>query len=441
MITLLIPFLAIYVFIIWQLYKRDRSILINDIFWLFSSWIMMFGIYLFSGINYYYKVSLNDLLYVIAFFVFYLLGRYIGLKSKNQHGYKPYSIKVSDNTLLVLTIFGALLRIIDVIRLNGFLNIDRNNVQSSFIGIIGSFFSPIGLPLFFLIAFRAKKNQKRIPAKAFVALIMYVLPVILLSGRLNLVFALIALVIVLLGVEAQTNETEYRVERKVPRRQKVLIAILLGLGIFTFLAYSNFIISNRFSSFERLLLASGLNESFSIEETSLFFYSKFGAFGSLVFQILNYYSAQFKNIALIVDNFRGPYSWGLMQMPYIARRTDFFENIVDRTNDALLVATSRGSRGFTGFGSTWITVVGDMVIDFGLMGALLVVFIIGILIGRKRAVYIKNPESPYEFTIQAMLCVCMFFTIQLSPFFETSLVYGFIWVWLLSHFKIGHIKS
>lgn len=441
MISLLVPFFIIFALVVIRLYKKGRSILVNDVFWLIASWSLMLGIYLFSGINYYYKASLNDFLYIIAFFVLYLLGRYVGLHSKNRNNYKPHRVRVSDNVLLILTIFGAVLRIFDVVRLNGFLNIDRFNVRSSFIGILGSLFSPIGLPLFFLIAIKAKKKGKRIPIKAFIALIMYVLPVILLSGRLNLMFALFAIIIVLFAVESRNVNLTNLNEKKMPRKRRRIVTILVGLGIFAFLAYSNSIISNRFSSLDRLFLASGLNDSFTLDETSLFFYSKFGVFGALVFQILNYYSAQFKNIALIIDNFRGPYSLGLMQIPYIARRTSIFRDIVDRTNDSLLIATSQGSRGFTGVGSTWVTVVGNMVIDFGLLGGLLVIFIIGILIGRKRAVYLRNSESSYEFIIQAMLCICMFFTIQLSPFFESSLVYGFIWIWLFSHFTIGKRSS
>lgn len=441
MVTLLIPFLVILALIILLLYKKDSSILINDVFWLIASWCSMLGIYLFSGINYYYKASLNDFLYIIAFFVLYLLGRYVGLHSRNRKNYKPYQVRISDNALLIMTIFGAVLRIFDVVRLNGFLNIDRFNVRNSVIGIVGSLFSPIGLPLFFLIAFKAKKEGKKIPMKAIIALIMYVLPVILLSGRLNLIFALIAIIIVLFAVESGKIDATNLIKKKMPRKRKIFVGILVGVGIFAFLAYSNTIISNRFSSFDQMLLISGLNDSFTLDDTSMFFYSKFGVYGALVFQILNYYSAQFKNIALIIDNFKGPHSLGLMQIPYIARRTSIFSDVVNRTNDALLVATSQGGRGFSGFGSTWVTVVGDMVIDFGLIGGLLVIFIIGILIGRKRAVYLQNPDSPYEFTIQAMLCICMFFSIQLSPFFESSLVYGFIWIWLLSHFSIGRSKS
>lgn len=441
MVTLLIPFLVILALVILRLYKKDSSILINDVFWLIASWCLMLGIYLFSGINYYYKASLNDFLYITAFFALYLLGRYVGLHSKNRKNYKPYQVRISDNALLIMTIFGAVLRIFDVVRLNGFLNIDRFNVRSSVIGIVGSLFSPIGLLLFFLIAFKAKKEGKKIPMKAIIALIMYVLPVILLSGRLNLMFALIALVIVLLAVEPGKIDAANLIKKKMPRKRKIFVGVLVGVGIFAFLAYSNTIISNRFSSFDRMLLVSGLNDSFTLDDTSMFFYSKFGVFGALVFQILNYYSAQFRNIALIIDNFKGPHSLGLMQIPYIARRTSIFSDVVNRTNDALLVATSQGGRGFTGFGSTWVTVVGDMVIDFGLIGGLLVIFIIGIFIGRKRTVYLRNPDSPYEFTIQAMLCICMFFSIQLSPFFESSLVYGFIWIWLLSHFSIGRSKS
>ena len=440
MVYMLIPYFVLYGLIIWIIYKRKTNIIINDLFWLIISWTAMLGIYLFSGISYFYVPGLKTWLYIVAFFCVYILGRSFGMRTKidTSSGKK---IRVNDNILLFLTVLGAVLRLYDIIRLNGFLSANRSDVHSSFMGIIGSFLSPLGLPLFLKIGFQAKSENRRIPIKAFFALILYVLPVIFLSGRLNLIFALIALICLLLykpyTIDENVPTVRELLANKSGRGKRVAITAVIVAGVIAFLRYSNYIIGNRFKNFDTMLVISGLNDSFTLTENAKPFYDNFGAFGSLVFQVLNYYSAQFKNVALLVEQFHGPHSFGLVQLHYIARRSQFFQNIVQSTNDAVRAATVVGGRAFDGSGASWVTVVGDMVIDFGMIGGLFVIFIISMLIGRKRAVFLNAPNNSYELSIQVMLCVCMFFTVQLSPFFETSLVYAFIWMWVLSNFRLG----
>lgn len=439
MTIFLIPYFIVYGVTIWILYKRNNSIIINDLFWLVISWTAMLGIYLFSGIAYYYVPEPKTWIYIIAFFIVYILGRSLGLRLKSNYS-SGRNIRIRDNILLLITAFGAILRLYDIINLNGFLNINRYDIHSSFIGVIGSFFSPLGLPLFLKIGFQAKADNKRIPLKAFVALTLYVLPVIMLSGRLNLIFALIAIVCLMLykpdSEDSVTLTLKEITAGKPGQKKRVAITAVIVVGVVAFLWYSNYIIGNRFSSFETLLLVTGLNDSFSLTESARPFYNTFGAFGALTFQALNYYSAQFKNIALIIEQFHGPHSFGLIQLHYIARRSDMFQSIADATNNAVRSATAISGRAFDGSGAYWVTVVGDMVIDFGIIGGLFVIFIIGVLIGRKRAIFLKNPTNSYELSIQVMLCICMFFSIQLSPLYETSLVYAFIWMWVLSRFQI-----
>lgn len=441
MIYLLILYFILFGLIIRILYKRNNNIIINDLFWLITSWTAMLGLYLFSGISYFYVPGTKTWLYIVAFFGIYILGRSFGMRTKVNVS-SGRRIRVSDNILLIITVFGTILRLYDIIRLNGILNIDRFEVQSSFIGVIGSFLSPLGLPLFLKIGFQAKVENRRIPIKALIALIMYILPVIFLSGRLNIIFALIAILCLLLYKPHGTDDNKPTTVRellssKISRGKRVGITVVIIAGIIAFLRYSNYIIENRFKNFDTMLVISGLNDSFTLTESARIFYDYFGAFGSLVFQMLNYYSAQFKNIALLVENFHGPHSFGLIQLHYVARRSLFLQDISTTTNEAVLSATAISGRAFDGSGSTWVTVIGDMVIDFGMIGGLIVIFIVAVIIGRKRAVFLKNPNNSYELTIQAMLCVCMFFSLQLSPFFESSLVYAFLWMWGLSHFRLG----
>lgn len=440
MVYMLIPFFVLYGLIIWIIYKKNTSIIINDLFWLIISWIAMFGIYLFSGISYFYVPGIKTWLCIAAFFCVYIIGRSVGMRTKiNMSSGKK--IRVDDNILLFVCAFGAILRLYDIIRLNGFLGVNRFTIRSSFIGIIGSFLSPLGLPLFLLIGFQAKSENRKIPIKAFFALFLYVLPVIFLSGRLNLIFALIAVICLLLykpyTIEENVTTVRKLLANKLKNRKRVAITAAIVAGVIAFFRYSNYIIQNRFDSFDIMLLISGLNDIFTLSENARLFYGNFGAFAALVFQVLHYYSAQFTNIALLIEQFHGPYSFGLVQLHYIARRSLFFQNIVHSTNDAIRAATVIGGRAFDGSGSSWVTVIGDMVIDFGVIGGLFVIFIIAMLIGRKRAVFLKDPNNPYELSIQVMLCVCMFFTIQLSPFFESSLVYAFIWMWVFSNFRLG----
>lgn len=442
MTVFLVPYFTIWVVVVWSLYKKNNNIIVNDLFWLITSWVAMLGIYFFSGIAYYYIPGVKTWLYIILFFGTYILGRLVGLKTK-INSLSGRKIRIKDNILLVITAVGAALRMYDIITLNGFLNINRYDIHSSFVGIIGSFLSPLGLPLFLKIGFQAKADNIKIPMKAYLALFLYVLPVILLSGRLNLIFALIAIICLTLWKPQSNQLIGHTVSNALPskfKKKKIAITVLIFTGIVTFLRYSNYIIGNRFKSFETMLLVTGLNDSFALTDSARPFYDSFGALGALVFQVLNYYSAQFKNIALIIQEFHGPHSFGLTQLHYIARRSDFLKSIANSTNTAMRAATALSGRAFDGSGTYWVTVIGDMVIDFGTFGGLIAIFIIGILIGRKRAIYLRNLNNPYELSIQVMLSISMFYSIQLSPLFETSLVYAFLWMWVLSHFRIGGFK-
>ena len=103
MVYMLIPYFVLYGLIIWIIYKRNTNIIINDLFWLIISWTAMLGIYLFSGISYFYVPGLKTWLYIVAFFCVYILGRSFGMRTKidTSSGKK---IRVNDNILLFLTV-------------------------------------------------------------------------------------------------------------------------------------------------------------------------------------------------------------------------------------------------------------------------------------------------------------------------------------------------
>lgn len=95
------------------------------------------------------------------------------------------------------------------------------------------------------------------------------------------------------------------------------------------------------------------------------------------------------------------HSFGLVNYHYIARQQPVFPKhcavllMMQFERRRLLAA-----RAFDGSGASWVTVVGDMVIDFGMIGGLFVIFIISMLIGRKRAVFLNAPNNSYELSFK-----------------------------------------
>ena len=160
---------------------------------------------------------------------------------------------------------------------------------------------------------------------------------------------------------------------------------------------------------------------------------KLGAVSFLYFNFLSYFSHQIPFLDLTLQEYSGPYLLGMYELNIISRRLPDFlgldYNLVFKSTNTMLVQNDA-----TMLSSTWNTVLGSFICDFGRFGAIIMCYIIGSILGRIRKKMINSYDMRYAVLV-ALLCLSAFSTIQLGPFFQTSIWSTYLWWYILYHRK------
>lgn len=428
-------FLILFIFINFRLILKSRlSILGNEVYWLSAFWIMCIGTYVTSGINYAgYGLSFYSVSFLILCISVFIIGRRKGLNCKVRIFSPNLPKSIVSYKALSIGLLGAFLYILDYLRLNNlaFLLFDtggKQNVELSILGTIGCLMMPLllvqGLSLF--VESLVKKNSFSL--KAIGILLLYTLPATLQGGRESILFILIG-IISLYGYRATLKQ---KGKLHVVRKEKVrkLWNYIILVIVVSFLGVSIYIISTvRFSegNINYFLNVNDVPEDVIVQG------EKLGAVSFLYFNFLSYFSHQIPFLDLTLQEYSGPYLLGMYELNIISRRLPDFlgldYNLVFKSTNTMLVQNDA-----TMLSSTWNTVLGSFICDFGRFGAIIMCYIIGSILGRIRKKMINSYDMRYAVLV-ALLCLSAFSTIQLGPFFQTSIWSTYLWWYILCHRK------
>ena len=181
---------------------------------------------------------------------------------------------------------------------------------------------------------------------------------------------------------------------------------------------------NRFTSTEiNVLLSTNDVSSKSMVEAS-----SWGDFEFLYYNIVSYFSQQVPFLDFTLKEYHGPYLLGMFELNIVSRRLPDFLGLDYRLAfDELkhLYSVCRED-----YGDGWNTVLGSFITDFTWIGAIPVCWLCGIFLGKIKRKFDTTLDIRY-ITLIAMLCLSAFSTIQLGPFFQTSIYGTYIWWYII----------
>lgn len=435
---MIIPFCAIYVIAILYLVKKTRCrVLVNEAFWLLASWCFIFGIYFLSGVTWKYQLSVITGLYIIlcfsGFFLFRRLGMKVKIRRKGNHVPKSSRFQKDTNGVLnpavhrryiALGYIGGLLFTVDFIRLNGLILSEKSSYRISFMGSLGSLLIPILLVLG-LYRFCIKlRDKNKIDLIAILMLASYMLPCFLNSGRESIIYVLIGIISVYAYVYCLKGSEKHQRKPNSIRIKSLVIFLVIGILII----FSASLIINisyvryGLNEINTYLRTHNVSDSMRAEGDSL------GKFRFLYYNIVSYFDHQLPFLEFLFKEYQGPYMFGLYELNVISRRLpEFLKLDYNLVYDELTSLYFQHGQSFNG---CWQTLLGSLIIDFGRFFAVGACCILGTVVGVIRKRFLYNWDIHYAILI-ALVCIGMFTTIQLGPFYNTLIYGSFIWWYLI----------
>lgn len=393
----------------------NGKILYNDSFWLLVCWFVIIGVHFVSGVKWKYEVTVGSFVYVVfsllGFFVFKFLG--IHSKINNVRLRKPISRK-KYRLLKILGWMGVFLFSFDYIRLNSIVGVGKSQYALSFIGAIGSLLIPILLVIGLYELGESYLRFRRIKFFPVISLIGYTLPCILNSGRESLFYIVIGFLAMISFCKEQIKKHSGKTIR-ISIRKMITIILLVIVAI----CVGNVILKTTL-------------ERFTNNEMNVFLYyhdvpqrvldeaDRYGSYKFLYYNFISYFGHQLPFIEYILHFYRGPRLLGFYELNIISRRLPAILGL-----DYRLIYNNIDSV----FSGSWQTVLGSFMFDFGTVFAPVVCMIFGFIVGRIRKKLQAEP-SIERGVLNSLICIAMFTTIQLGPFYN-FLVYGCFFWWYI----------
>ena len=417
-------FLLIYIIgVIFCIVKTNKKIFINEIFWLLVWWILIIGIYFTANVKWKYSMSIFTAFFIAYCFVILVLARKYGMKSN----VKIFSVKPNTTVLkmsIFLGLFGDFLFIIDYLRLNGINSSLKSSYDISLIGGIGSIFVPILLVNGLYYLAKDIKENKKISIMPICLLGAYTIPCILNNGRESLLYVIIG-VISIYGYTCNFDDV-----KKIDY-QKTLKNLLL---FFLILIIMNFILKISQDRFGENEISTYLN-THNVSPDTITEAKKWGKLEFLYYNFISYFGHQIPFLEFVLKEYDGPYMFGMYEFNIISRRLPSFLDL-DYRSVGLKLKYLYSANGES-FSGCWQTVLGSFVFEFGKFGVPVICLILGVALGKINKKYYETYDLRYA-VLKSLICLSMFSTIQLGPFYNI-LVYG-AFIWWVVIFKNGYEK-
>lgn len=408
--------------------KKNTERIYSPIVWLLIGWSFSFGLYLFSGITYYYKLSLEAGLYYWGVCFAVIVGFRFSKKFHLKIGYNRKGRLIPKlNTLTRKSyrlyasgvILGSLMVVIDILRLNTISFNLHSSINISGIGNIGILMSSLGLILWLYECVYAIKNNVKFRPVAIICTIAYLIPALITSGRQSILIMTISSFIVLFYCFSKWPNYKYKKYIYGP-----IILAVVGLFVYTTLiSASRTAVSNKIELFNFMY-----KSSVSEETTDLL--DKMGPFRTIIMEILFYYSHELSMFQILFSSYDGPLFYGMSQLSLVARNipagggmtiSDLLWTYYDSMSDKAGV-----------YAHVWRSAAGNCLVDFGVIGGLIFALVIGYVVGTFYKKSRRN-DSAYSTVGLALICAGMLFAMQFSPICEAYWIYPMIW-WLILPF-------
>lgn len=416
---MLFAFVVGYILLLYRVFKfRSRKLLIEPLFWLFASWGLMMGLYYTSGIDYAYRLSLETWVYLLICWIVFLGAYFIGESYQvyllRYHKSFYYGDTILSTVYYRLSLFCFILWMIDLFRLNRIsFGYRIAEFSISKIGAICWLFVPLSIIVWLFELACAVQNNKRIPPRGYISALVFIIPAIVTAGRQALLIFLLSTFIVL-GYSLNSL-TIYRHRKAIK---------IIGLIALIFVGWYLVVISTiRSGTVDKVALLEFTFNS-KTPEMLVQFVKNSGGLGQVFLDFVYYYSHEVPGFEIFYRYYDGPLFWGMFQMPYIGRRLPIGTQLDYDTAWAYLdmMAARAGI-----YSHTWRTAISSFIIDFGRVGTVFFIGLLGFAIGKKRKKFMYS-KTQYELVFLSLICVGGFFSVQYSPFTETSWAYPLYWL-------------
>lgn len=427
--------------------KKKNNLIINDTFWIFISWGGSLACYCFFGLSYPIELSLNVFGYILLCWLCYFLGKGVYkifpkkqniMLENNSNIVEPevrFDIKYNLFPYFVISLISVILYVSYILLINRNIVLGTTrNINTNFIATLLLLMSQSSLIIWLYELLYAILNKKKITWYGLLSVIIYNLPGIIISGRDALIiFFLSSFIAIIYGINylKYSKKTNKKLRKKMIRMAIVVIIIILF--------YLIFLSNNRYGNdYDAVINMFSWASGVTFPDYLIKFYNYAGGVGKLVLNIIFYYSSQFSKLALVFNNYNGPYEYGFYQLHYIARMLPDSWNL-GLTPVSIELSNIVNNVSLPGIKVLWETMIGYSLYDFGKIGTLIYFFIIGFIIQR---IIVKNSYNVNILKIitRIFICVAMFITVEISPFFDYFYVFPLIWLIIIKNMK-GKVKK
>lgn len=412
--------------------KAKYQLLLNNVFWIWISWGGCLGLYFFSGIKYKYELNLYSFLYIIMYWLFFFLGQFLA-STKKRFVYQKDEKKAYENEkkinfvpLFLISLYSIVIYIIVLFKNNDglILGITRDISSNSLMTLL-LVLSNCSLIIWLYEISYSILNEQKISVIAIASAVIYNLPVVLLSGRDAMIIFLVSTCICLFYCGSYVKDVLKREGKVYEKIKRILFVFIIVI-----ILYMVFISTNRYGqNVDSAINMFVWTTNCEFPEYLKNLYYRFGGIGKVLLNFVFYYSSQFSKFAIIFDNYEGPYMGGLFQFHYLSRLfPDSWDMSYSLVSNSLYEITKEvGLPGIKGF---WETAIGYTIYDFGKIGALIMSFLVGFFV-EKINIYCSNNATILKLIFKVVLCVGMFLTVELSPFFDYYYIFPLFWIILL----------
>lgn len=454
------------------LFLKKSKLFFNPVFWMVASATLVIGLYFSSGFEYVHPLKVSGLLYYLLIIgCFYLgfvsskridvgrkkfllknhnvekekkgilakanvcvwLDRRVSLLRKSisynkllspiykkmtsvtsQADYNSFFRGMNISVYFLVSIVGVLVFCIDFFIHNSLSSGDlHTEAVISTIGILGKICLLLGIVVWLCELAYSIQSNKQISWVGCLGAIIYFIPAVITSGRQTFIIFIIATISIF--VYSLNVQKEYKYIK-----QFILIgiiAICLIVMFCVFVAITRQSVSNKAELFESMF-------NCKIPDDTERLFLKMGALGMFFCEIVSYYSHELPMFQVFFDNWDCYPMLGASQFQLISRNInpDSMFSYDTMWENLDIMSAEAGI-----YSHVWRTISADCIIDYGRVGGLIFMVILGFLAGWTYKKVIESNQMNYQILL-SMINSGAFFSMQFSPLVEEYWYFPMMWI-------------
>lgn len=408
-----IAYLALILFCV---YKKSK-LFYHPVFWMTMAAVLVIGMYYSSGYVYNHPLKMSGLLYYLGVVGCFATGFFVSQKWKKptpKADYNNFYLKMNKSIYFWITLVGAVVFLVDFFVHNSLASSDlHTNAVNSTIGILGKICLLFGIVVWLGEVAAAIQSDQKISIVGYISAAMYFIPAVLTSGRQSFIIFIIATVaIVFYSLNVNRN---YQYLKHYLLIGMAVVGMMLTFCLYVAITRQS--VGNKAELFEKMF-------NCSIPDNTEKIFIGMGAFGMLFCEIVSYYSHELPMFQVFLDHWDGYPMLGASQFQLISRNINqdsiySFSAMWDKL-DAL-------SEQANVYSHVWRTISANCIIDYGIVGGLIFMIILGMLSGRVYAKVMADHSMNNQIML-AMVNSGAFFSMQFSPLVEGYWYFPMMWL-------------